>query len=190
MSPWFRIIDFTLGVLAALAIRRGLDRKYVRIVAPLASVAAFAVVCLHLVAAGRGEWLSPHLQFATGLLFAMIIAGANADTRMNRILSSRALILTGTVSYSLYLFHFLAADAFGPEHSEDFSARGVVITLFRTAAMIPLSIVIAATLYVVVEKPGKLWLRRLLLSPLKAYNLLAEDQHQREQGVRRWLFHC
>lgn len=107
-----RIDEFALGILAASAhLRLAHDSRW----RPrLAAAGALGILALAPWLARRGDifatadfpWLLVHYD-VVGALLAMVVLGAAGSGRACRaLLANRALFALGTVSYSLYLWHF------------------------------------------------------------------------------------
>ncbi len=124
-----------------------------RIVLPLCLLAALAVAAL-----------SPprhHLDYLIVLLLAPLLPGlAQGGSGLARVLAWRPLVYLGEISYSVYLAHvpaiiltrFLALRLEGV-----FGGRQAGADIFLLALL--LSLAGGATLFHVVEKPARLWLR-------------------------------
>jgi peptidoglycan/LPS O-acetylase OafA/YrhL len=108
------------------------------------------------------EPLPPYFHLTlVPLLIAWIGALALAQGGMSRALSTRALVLGGFVSYSLYMTHLVwfglwraAMDAAGIEGGPIYAVAVIVLVVG--------SFVIAWLMWKIVEEPAREWMRRLV----------------------------
>lgn len=102
----------------------------------------------------QGVWAA----LATGLL----MVGASADSVANRILSGRAIIYIGTISYSLYLFHFVAPPlALHGRFFSEYSAAAMAAHAVNIAMSLGLAIIFATGAYQLIEVPGRRFIRNM-----------------------------
>jgi peptidoglycan/LPS O-acetylase OafA/YrhL len=90
------------------------------------------------------------VALATGLL----MIGARADSLANRLLSHRGIVYLGTISYSLYLFHFVAPRVFTGQF-DTFDRTAGAFYAANFAVSLALAIMLATGIYMMVEVPGR-----------------------------------
>jgi peptidoglycan/LPS O-acetylase OafA/YrhL len=96
------------------------------------------------------------VSLATGL----ILVGALSDSATNRLLSGRAIIYVGTISYSLYLFHFVTPSiALQSRSFASFTPTAAFFHAVNFAASFALAIALATGIYRLVEVPGRRFIR-------------------------------
>jgi peptidoglycan/LPS O-acetylase OafA/YrhL len=167
-SPYFRVLDFGFGVIAALIVLRlgshlPAHRVSLRI---LAAAALVGVIVLHalsvLLVPAFINSNNPLLQLGFAGLLALIMLNGEDDSRLNRALSSSALVGLGTISYSLYLIHPFVTrlGTWKPYTAYDPGMIPHYIVNFALALV--LAVAIAVGLYRVVELPAQRMLRNLV----------------------------
>lgn len=164
ISPWFRIIDFAAGSLAAFAVMLGyVARLPLLLASTLAVSAAFYIVGFHIWrAVGEHGVHFVTMQLISTAAFAVIVACSAQPSLLNRLLSVRPLMFVGTISYSLYLFHILAPRMMHLAQVGNFSAWAVAVAMFNMVVATILALFIAYVIYAVVEHQGRIELRRLM----------------------------
>jgi peptidoglycan/LPS O-acetylase OafA/YrhL len=157
-SPCGPLLQFGLGVAACAFSRRQIVRRYAKAASMLGGLGLIAVYVYFAV------W-PPGNRFdqtmTASLATAFILIGSQADSITNRLLSGRVIIYVGTISYSLYLFHFLAPSI---AHVRSFDAYTPTAALFHAshfAASFALAILLATGVYRLVEVPGRRFLRAM-----------------------------
>ena len=96
---------------------------------------------------------------ATSLATALILLGAQADSVTNWLLSGRAMVYVGTISYSLYLFHFMTPPiALAGRFFESYTPTAAFFHAVNFAAAFALAIILATGVYRLVEVPGRRFL--------------------------------
>ena len=108
---------------------------------------------------------APDLGIIT--LFPLLILTAVRNTGYcARLLNSRPLLWLGDISYSLYLLHwfvlFLVTEVVRRLPEIDFATLPLGTSLSLMAAMIGLSLALAALSFRFIEVTGRRWLRRRL----------------------------
>ena len=99
-----------------------------------------------------------YAALATGLL----MAGASSDSITNRLLSGRAIVYVGTISYSLYLFHYLTPPiALHGRQFDSFTPTAAGFHAINFAASLALAIIFSTGVYTLVEVPGRRWIRAM-----------------------------
>jgi peptidoglycan/LPS O-acetylase OafA/YrhL len=162
-SPYCRFAQFILGGAAAAAIMHDLDLRFRRTLQLLSALALVGLVWLYWRWTMFGN--SPTLERADlmqAVCFAILMANARAPTTVNHVLSSRVLLLFGTISYSLYLFQGFGARIVSGQNNLSFTPE----LLPRFAFSFTLSLVFASLLargpYHSIEMPAQRWLRQFL----------------------------
>ena len=170
LSPYFRIVDFFFGSLAAIAILRYravlvASRRWLRPLAALSVLAAAALfvgINRYALAAPLEESGPPVVQLVFAMLFAVLMANGADPSRMNRFLAAKPLVTLGEISYSLYLFHYLLP-RFGEYHTgAEFSWPLFVRTLINFGATLAYSLIFAYGMHALVEVRAQRALRRLI----------------------------
>jgi peptidoglycan/LPS O-acetylase OafA/YrhL len=107
----------------------------------------------------RGLTGRPQPGLAVALATAALMVGALSDSLVNCLLSSRAIVFVGTVSYSLYslyLFHFVAPPlALHGMSFDNYTATAVTFYVVNILASLAFALVIAMGVYQLVEVPGR-----------------------------------
>src|SRR5262245_9877463 len=104
-SPYAISLQFVLGVVAYKLSQLPLSDRLSRMTSNAGAIWLLGVyVCgaLGLVAASAF-----HGGLYSSIGTALLMVGASSDSTTNRLLSGRAIVYVGTISYSLYLFHYV-----------------------------------------------------------------------------------
>ncbi|MEU6661059.1 acyltransferase [Streptomyces sp. NPDC046821] len=159
--PVTRLPEFALGMVCAIALRRG-HRIALRPAALLAAFAAYTVVYCH-----RADWLAPEVvrqlqwtvrPFVAVFSALVVLAYAQRELAGRRgALSSRPMVLLGAWSYAFYLLHQTLNEyvretwgRFRPDDSALFVLCGLAVTV----------IVMSWALFTYVEEPARKWWTR------------------------------
>jgi 3-O-acyltransferase len=157
-SPYAISLQFIIGVVAyrisILPLPQGLARL-------LSNAGAAGLIAIYI----SGEMITGgafkggmYSALATGLL----MAGASSDSITNRLLSGRGIVYIGTISYSLYLFHFLTPGlALHGRHFDSFTPTAAGFHAINFAASLALAIIFSTGVYTLVEVPGRRWIRAM-----------------------------
>lgn len=181
--PLTRFLQFVLGVVAGLALKRGWRP-------PLSlPVATGLVVAWHLVmipwskAVPDALWYSPYSAsqlFAAPVFAAVICAAARADVDGRRTgLSGPWMIRLGHWSFAWYLIHEIVLRAAVFHWGKP--APGSDTLVFWTGILL-VSIASAALAYHCVERPAERWLRGLVRGPAGTYAGKSSPDHQGTPG--------
>lgn len=188
ISPYYVVIEFMLGV-AAFRLSRSEALWSVRLRALAGVAGPTGLVVVYLLGVYDIMNTGGHAYNILAVLsVACILLGATGDGPVNRILGCRALVSLGTISYSLYLFHFLIPGAVvGPGFSE-FAGPVPTYFLLNFCISIVLTIALAAGIYRLVELPARKQVRVLadrVLGIQRATRLESSDG-SREIGTARF----
>jgi peptidoglycan/LPS O-acetylase OafA/YrhL len=160
--PLTRIGDFMLGIIAARLYIETRDRPaaLTRVGAMLATGAALAIVAVMAwpaVLFTAWSWDVAYAVPAVVLIFGLAVA---PTSWLARGLALPFVVLLGEASYALYLVHFPAIEFLGGGRwAVATSPTTVTYEAFTLAAVVCL----AVGLHVVVERPARVYLRRLLV---------------------------
>ena len=161
-TPLFRLGDFALGILAARLFLRLRDGEHrLRLGSSLIAVALVATMLFATRAAllySAASWDVAYALPAFALLLGLALAPGNL---VARFLSIPVIVLFGEASYAFYLVHVPMLTLLGK------SGWATIVTPMTIAIQVfQLGIVLALAvgLHVLVEKPARSWLRRVLVS--------------------------
>lgn len=152
LSPYARAFEFALGVGAYHAFRRPLRPDIARIASELGGAGLIAVPIAAAVGFFSGMFL---FNVLIGSSTALVMIGARSGSFVNRVLSGRAIVYVGTISYSLYLFHFLMPNVISPGYFQTFGPSIIPYYAMHFVASLALAIALATGIYHLVEVPGR-----------------------------------
>jgi peptidoglycan/LPS O-acetylase OafA/YrhL len=160
LTPLTRLGDFVLGIIAArLYVKSRGNLRLERAGGPLALAAVIAIVALMSWTANFYSAWSWDLAYALPsvvLIFGLAIA---PRSRPSRLLSLPLVVLLGESSYAFYLVHQRALEDFGAGRwAIATSPTTITFEAFTLGAIICL----AVGLHVMIERPARLYIRRLL----------------------------
>ena len=152
ISPYAVSLQFGLGVVAYRISRLSFLEKLAKIASDLGAAALIAVYFL-ITTSKVSDYF--YVGMLASLATALLMIGALSDSVANRVLSGRAIVYIGTISYSLYLFHFLtpAFGFHGPLQTFDLTAAAYFALNF--VVVLAFAIMLAAGVYMLVEVPGR-----------------------------------
>ena len=114
LSPYTRILNFGIGAVPAIAIMHcsgwiDARRSALRHLTTAALAALFVIYLLPTLGEMSGYRVREFgmVNIVTSIAVAVLFVNATDHTTINRWLSSRPLVFLGTISYSLYLLHFI-----------------------------------------------------------------------------------
>ncbi len=141
-----RVFELLIGALLAVALAgRWSDRvaRFGRLMAPLA---ALAIIAAYVGLADDNDLYYHGGAVALSLAVAVLLAGLEARSWIDRLLSVRPMVLVGLASYGMYLWHFPVII---------FTNQWLGPTTTPTLALLAVGVTFAATAvsYVVVETP-------------------------------------
>jgi peptidoglycan/LPS O-acetylase OafA/YrhL len=156
-SPCAVSLQFGIGVAAYRLSRLPMLAPYLRAVSEIGGLGLIVTYVRFATGSATSAFDESMLaSLATGF----VLIGALSDSMANRILSGRAIVYVGTISYSLYLFHFLAPPiALHGRHFDAYTSAAAAFHAVNFAASLALTIVIAAGVYGLVEVPGRRFIR-------------------------------
>jgi peptidoglycan/LPS O-acetylase OafA/YrhL len=151
-SPWAVSVQFAIGVVAYRLSGPAMPETVARFASELGGmgfVAVYALCTLAIV----------YHPVTQGLLMALSIAlvmiGSQSSSAVNRLLTRPALLYIGTISYSLYLFHFIVPGLAFSGSFETFTGVAAAAYAFNFLFTLALAIALATGLYRLVELPGR-----------------------------------
>jgi peptidoglycan/LPS O-acetylase OafA/YrhL len=136
-------------------------------------------------------YLSPYfrmMEFTAGALLARAVSSGwvrvRAPNVLTRFLSSRALLFCGTVSYSLYLFHYVGVEtvarmlglplfSYGEGAAFGWGSSGLFCV--RMAVAVTLALGLAFAMFSLVERPAQRWLRNMASAKARRRPFLATN---------------
>jgi peptidoglycan/LPS O-acetylase OafA/YrhL len=153
-SPYGVALQFGIGVVAYR-----ISRWTALPAALVNNAGGVSLVAIYLLSA-TGAVLDPWNQaMLASFSTALIMVGSSSSSLVNRMLSGRAIVYVGTISYSLYLFHFLTP-AMGFNGSvQAFGASAISYWILNFMATAAMAIILAAGVYKLVEAPGRRLIR-------------------------------
>jgi len=162
VAPLWRLGEFVVGIVAALALRDGWRPR----LRGSHALTGAAVLAGGLLAVGLHDGHLPNRPFVeiVGMLVVatVIVAIAGDELRGNvRVLGSRVMVALGAASYALYLCHALLYGWLVERMPQtgDGMMRGV-----GWSSYVALALAVAFALHHLVEVPAERWLRRRSLS--------------------------
>jgi peptidoglycan/LPS O-acetylase OafA/YrhL len=167
-SPYAVSLQFGIGVAAQRLSRLPLSHQLTKAASNFGALGLVAVYLL----IGTGQTINRYDQaLVTSLMTSFILIGALASSIANRFLSGRGLVYLGTISYSLYLFHFLTPDVSFQGQLESFDFSGAAYHVLHASTAFALAVMLATGAYRLVEIPGRRAIRAAadrLLGPRRA----------------------
>jgi peptidoglycan/LPS O-acetylase OafA/YrhL len=159
-SPYAVSLQFIIGVAAYRISLLPLPSGIAKL---LSNAGAVGLLAVYVLGATGGVSMGPFMggmysAVATGLL----MAGASSDSITNRLLSGRVIVYVGTISYSLYLFHYVTPPlALHGRHFDSFTPTAAGFHAINFAASLALAIIFSTGVYTLVEVPGRRWIRAM-----------------------------
>jgi peptidoglycan/LPS O-acetylase OafA/YrhL len=160
-SPLGVSIQFGIGVLASRIKLSG------RAAAAASNLGAAWLTVVYLLVVCGIMWRSREVSLLGDTLLApsaaigtaLLMMGALSSSPVNVLLTRPSLLYVGTISYSLYLFHFaMPAIAFHGEFDR-FGLPAAIFYVLNFAVTFALTIMLATGLYQLVEVPGRRLIR-------------------------------
>lgn len=181
LSPYYRIVEFALGAIAALSVMRlSIPGWALRVTSTLA-VAGVGVVHAWWFVKPWGIVISiPMIQIIFATLAAVIMAGSAQASRINAVLASPPLIFLGLISYSLYLFHQMVPWTIGiTPGTEPFSWSLLPLFAGRLATVLAAAAAVSWGIYSIVEMPVQRKLRSLGRTAMQPVLVVARNRLMR-----------
>lgn len=158
-SPCGPALQFGIGI-AAYSLARTAAAKHYGLLA--SELGGLGLVAVYLYFAIYPPAFRFNQTVLASLATALVLVGALSDSITNRLLSGRAIIYLGTISYSLYLFHFVAPPvALHGRFFESYTFKAGAFHAVNFVASFALAIVIATGVYRLVEVPGRRVIRAM-----------------------------
>jgi peptidoglycan/LPS O-acetylase OafA/YrhL len=152
LSPWAISLQFGLGVLTYSLYRRPLSERSARFASNLGAAGLVAVYFL----IGRNVLHDAFQEsILTAMATALLMIGAQSESIMNRFLSSRAMVYIGTISYSLYLFHFLTPGMANARSFDVYNETAMAYHAVNFLTSLFITIVFSTGMYRIVEVPAR-----------------------------------
>ena len=157
ISPYGVSLQFGTGVAAYFLGRRLRSPQIARFASEagfLGLVVVYAASCL---TSDTSAFLQSLLM---SLVTGLILVGCRAGSFANQLLSGRAIVYVGTISYSVYLFHFITPPL--GVHAiffKDYTDTAALYHGVNFLAALALTLFFAAGVYVMVEVPGRRGIR-------------------------------
>ena len=162
LGLWRCLAQFCLGMIACLLWLKWRGKAF--------AAAWVAVASLSLLVIGQSFSL-PETAFVPALFFTAILALALDRSFVSRMLSTRAAIYLGEISYSTYLSHFLLFILF----KLAFVDESLQLGWGQTAGYLALVALASMALYHLIEKPAQIWLNGRKPDWATAPRLVAAD---------------
>ena len=168
-SPFVRIFEFFLGVMAAkiysqLKDRPGAPPTWARAAMLMAGLWCLAVILIPAISE------NPLLQkFTSNFIYAPAIATLLLltcifDTQLGRFLSSRYVVAGGEISYSVYVWSFFVLLKLGGTLVfPTFSPAAAIGAAAKVMLCIVLTTLVALISFYLVERPSRRWIRAVLM---------------------------
>jgi peptidoglycan/LPS O-acetylase OafA/YrhL len=156
-SPYAISLQFGIGVAAYKLSTLTFPSSWSKVASDVGAVGLVAIYLLIALEHLRDGF---NVAILTSLSTASIMIGARANSVVNRLLSGRAIVYVGTISYSLYLFHFITPPIALHSRSFDvFDSTAAAYHAVNFASSLALAIIFATGVYALVEVPGRKWIR-------------------------------
>jgi peptidoglycan/LPS O-acetylase OafA/YrhL len=155
-SPYTVALQFILGVAAYRVSLLPLPSTVARLASELGLIGLVTVQALAI--AGRLDHSNDALPTAVAAVGLLI--GARSESIANRLLSGRAIVYVGMISYSLYLFHpIIPPLALHGRSFDVYSTQAAAFHAVNFVSSIGLAVIFATGVYRLVEVPGRQWIR-------------------------------
>ena len=165
LTPLSFVDQFAYGMLAAVAVRSGIARR-----AWIPLIGAAIVIASMFTGPVNRHWLPTSTLFAVGCAFILAwLAARNPSVRL------RPLVWLGTISYGIYLWHYLVITWID---ENGYDGRSIVL---RGAIVIPVTLLLATLSWLLVEKT--LLQRRIALTSFIARASYAMHRRAAPQEV-------
>jgi peptidoglycan/LPS O-acetylase OafA/YrhL len=160
-SPYARLPEFVMGVLAAKAYSAGKQPGSIAI-APCFAWCVAVILISPLTNAPVINLLTSNFIFAPAIAFLMLYC-CQYDTWLTRILSARPLLFAGEISYSVYIWSWSVITLLSGQFvSTAPSPLAYFNSGVKAASCVFLTTVFAFGSYLLIESPSRAWIRRVL----------------------------
>jgi peptidoglycan/LPS O-acetylase OafA/YrhL len=157
-SPYAISLQFIIGVAAYRISLLPLPEGFARLTSNAGAAGLIAIYISGEIITGGAFKGGMHSALATGLL----MVGASSNSITNRLLSGRAIVYIGTISYSLYLFHYVTPSlALHGRQFDSFTSTAAGFHAVNFVASLALAIIFSTGVYTLVEVPGRRWIRAM-----------------------------
>lgn len=150
-SPYGVSLQFALGVVACRLGRR-LAPGLAALTSDAGGLALLAVYAVVVSGTVVDPW---HQALLASTATALLMAGCTAATATNAALSQRSIVFVGTISYSLYLFHYLTPHLGFAGPLRPFETNVALYQVANFAQALGMAVILAAGMYWMVELPGR-----------------------------------
>ncbi len=116
---------------------------------------AAGLVAIYVLCALAIVWEQTTQAIVVSLATAALMVGSRSSSWVNRFLTQPGILYVGTISYSLYLFHFLAPTMGFSGNMATFNKASAAYSLVNFVLSLALAIIIATGTYRLVEVPGR-----------------------------------
>jgi peptidoglycan/LPS O-acetylase OafA/YrhL len=152
-SPYAVILQFGIGVAAHKLSTLNVPSYWSKVASDVGAAGLIAIYLLIVTDQLREGFNAAVL---TSVATAAMMIGARENSVINRLLSGRAIVYVGTISYSLYLFHFITPPVALHSRSFDvFDSTAAFYHAVNFASSLALAIFFATGVYYLVEVPGR-----------------------------------
>jgi peptidoglycan/LPS O-acetylase OafA/YrhL len=174
VAPLWRLGEFVVGIVAALALREGW-RPRVRGWQALTFAAALATALLSFGLVQGHLPNRPFIEVVGMLVVAMLIVAVAGDELRGRrrVLASRPMVELGAASYALYLCHALL---FGWLVARWHATGAGVLRVAGWSSYVALAVAVAFALHYLVEVPCERWLRHRRWRMLDAVRVTPDNE--------------
>lgn len=152
ISPYAIALQFGIGVAAYKLSRLPLGERVSRILSNLGAAGLVATYFCLIAGMLRDDF---DQAMPTSLATGLLMVGALSNSTANRLLSGRGIVYIGTISYSLYLFHFVTPGIGFHGQVPDFDTFGKAYYVANYLVGLALAIMLATGVYRLVEVPGR-----------------------------------
>jgi peptidoglycan/LPS O-acetylase OafA/YrhL len=152
LSPWAISVQFGLGVLAYRISCLTLSPK---VAATSSYLGAAGLIFVYLLCVAGVITTQVPQALLAGLSTAMLMVGSKSTNAVDRILTRPAIVYVGTISYSLYLFHFVVPSVGFSGNLDTLDLVAILYSAVNFSFALALAIMLATGIYRLVEEPGR-----------------------------------
>lgn len=180
-SPYIRIFDFIAGVLASTVFlqlnenERSIKNVYYKI--GFIAIGIWIVSIMYFDVFRNTRYAILQSNFAYTPAIAPLLILVNRYNVLDKILSHRYMVFLGEISYSVYLLGFEIITALGDNYTSAApTLNGVFNSIIKMGIIIILTTVFAYGGYILIEKPSRRYLSRVLAFKKREDNLVEQIQ--------------